>query len=198
MESPGQWIRTAREQLGLSTRELAVLAGVAYPTISRIENGHTHPRWDTVATLARSLGFSLDLNGPHPVHVVCLADLVDAWSETADGSTQPDWTRLRAFADQLRRHPELAGAAISPVPDPSGSPLIDNLLAAIAERVADDIGLRRPRWTRAVQPLPDPWAAPGTPRMRAANAANTAPQFAARGLLISESAIWRDRPLTPA
>jgi len=198
MEAPGQWIRTAREQLGLSTRELAALAGVAYPTISRIENGHTHPRWDTVAAVARALGFSLDLNGPNPVQVVPLADLVDAWTATADGSVEPDWTRFRAFADQLRRHPELAGVAIAPGPAPSGSLLVDNLLAAIAERVADEVGLRRPRWTRAVEPLLEPWEAPGTPRMRAANAAKTAPQFEARGLSLAESTIWRDRPLTPA
>jgi transcriptional regulator with XRE-family HTH domain len=193
MTPPGQWIRAARGELGLSTRELAALAGVAYPTISRIEKGHTQPRWDTLATIAGALGFTCELDGLHPRPMVRLADLVDAWQRGAGGSPEPDWTQLRAFADQLRRHPELSGAAIAGAPRASGSALIDNLLAAIAERVADELGLRRPRWTRLVEPLAEPWEAPGTPRMRAANAAYTAPQFAARGLIIPEASIWRDR-----
>jgi predicted transcriptional regulator len=48
MESPAIWVRAGRARLGLSTRDLAHLAGVAYPTISRIENGHVQPRWSTL------------------------------------------------------------------------------------------------------------------------------------------------------
>ena len=52
-------IRTERETLGLSMRDLAALAGVSYPTISRIENGHEDPRWDTLTKLAAALGKTL-------------------------------------------------------------------------------------------------------------------------------------------
>jgi transcriptional regulator with XRE-family HTH domain len=187
VQTPGAWIVQTRTALGLSTRELAHLAGVAYPTVSRIERGHTDPRWGTVADLARSLGFELEMGALTPIAVVRLADLVDAIGD--DGT--PDWTRLRAFADQLRRRPHLSGVATSAVPAPSGSPLLDNLLAGVAEIVADDAGLRRPRWTREIPPLVEAWEAPGTPRKRQENASSAAPQFAARNILLSATAIWR-------
>jgi transcriptional regulator with XRE-family HTH domain len=191
MGSPGQWVVRTRAQVGLSTRELAKLAGVAYPTVSRIEKGRTSPRWETVAKLATPLGFDVEMGAVTPIQMVRLADLADTRSNTGG----PDWTRLRAFADQLRRRPQLAGVAISTKPEPSGSQLIDNLLAAVAEKVADDAGLRRPRWTRDVEPLDEPWEPPGTPRMRAERAANAAPQFAARNIVVPASTIWRERPV---
>jgi hypothetical protein len=47
---------------------------------------------------------------------------------------------------------------------PSGSALIDNLLAATAEKLADDAQIRRPAWTERLPPLYTPWTAPTTPR----------------------------------
>jgi hypothetical protein len=101
-----------------------------------------------------------------------LADLV----EPADGTVvpEPEWTRLR------------------------GSRLIDNLLAAIAEKLAANVGIRAAAWTALVEPLDTPWEAPGTPRRRAATAAQTAPEFAARNITLSTSAIWRDRAMAGA
>ncbi|MGA1259414.1 MAG: helix-turn-helix transcriptional regulator, partial [Ilumatobacteraceae bacterium] len=57
-DSPATWIRDERTQLGMSTRDLARLAGVAYPTISRIENGHEQPRWSTLQKIFVVLGYS--------------------------------------------------------------------------------------------------------------------------------------------
>jgi transcriptional regulator with XRE-family HTH domain len=193
MGSPGEWVVQERTRVGLSTRELARLSGVAYPTVSRIENGRTTPRWDTLVRLSRSLGFELEMGALTPLPVVRLADLADALV----GDDAPNWTRLRAFADQVRRHPEWAGVAISAAPAPSGSSLLDNLLAGIAEKVADESGLRRPRWTRGVPPLTEPWVAPGTPRKRQDNALNPAQQFASRNLVLPAAAIWRERSAPP-
>ena len=44
---------------------------------------------------------------------------------------------------------------------------MDNLLAGIAEKVCDDIGLPRPAWTRRVHSLKDRWLGSGIPRMQA-------------------------------
>lgn len=198
MAPPGRWIKANREHLGLSTRELGALAGVSYPTISRIEHGHTNPRWDTMTTVARSLGFAFGPEGPSPLPLVHIADLADAWDQSVEGDHQPDWTRFRALADQLHRHPELTGVAIAAAPDPSASEVIDNLLAATAERIADEANLRRPRWTASIAPLGTTWETPGTPRMRSANAASTPSQFAERGLRVPVTAIWRARHARPA
>jgi transcriptional regulator with XRE-family HTH domain len=198
VDTPATWIREGRGRLGLSIRELAKLAKVAYPTIARIEHGHENPRWDTLRKIMIALGDDVELGGRRSTHVVRLADLVDAWSRDQSGNDQPDWTRLRAFADQLMLHPEITAAAIAPSPMPSGSPLFDNLLAAIAEKLADDIGIKRPQWTHKWAPLRVTWESLGTPRMRAANAARTPVQFKERGIIMPKSAIWRDRELVPA
>ena len=191
MESAGSLIRRERKALGLSTRHLATLAGVSYPTISRIENGHDEPQWGTMQKIAAALGKSCSLGDD--VSFTRLADLVEPSDGTVD--PEPEWTRLRGFADQLALHPELTAAATADSPRPSGSRLIDNLLAAIAEKLAADVGIRPAAWTALVEPLDTPWEAPGTPRRRAATAAQTAPEFAARNIMLSTSAIWRDRPM---
>jgi hypothetical protein len=183
MTPPGQWIRAARQELGLSTRELAALAGVAYPTISRIEKGHTPNLGGTPSPRSPALSGS---------PASWTASTRDRWSAS------PTWSMHGSERRTGHRSPTGLSSEPSPIscavtPSFRASAGIDNLLAASAERVADELGLRRPRWTRLVEPLAEPWEVPGTPRMRAANAANTAPQFAARGLLIPEASIWRDR-----
>jgi transcriptional regulator with XRE-family HTH domain len=182
-------IRFERESLGLSTRDLAALAGISYPTISRIENGHEDPRWDTLSKIAAALGKTL-VPTFETRPILRLADIDCATGE-------PDWTRLRSFADQITLHPEWTATAIADAPSP-GSPLMSNLLAAIAEKLADDAKIQRPGWTKQIAPLESPWEAPATPRCCAMNAENTLAQFAARRITLPERTIWRDRDLIPA
>lgn len=184
-------IRTEREALGLSIRDLAMLAGISYPTISRIENGHDDPRWETLTKIAAALGKTLAPafeNRP----ILRLADIA------LDGNNgEPDWTLLRSFADQITLHPEWTAVAIADDPSP-GSRFMSNLLAAIAEKLADDAKIQPPGWTKKIAPLETPWAAPATLRRQAMNAANTPAQFAARRITLPERAIWREREQIPA
>jgi transcriptional regulator with XRE-family HTH domain len=192
MESPAIWIRRERSSLGLSTRDLARLAGVSYPTISRIENGHEQPRWSTLEKIFDVLGRPLALSAGSREQPR-LVDLSDAWTEDATGLHHPDWVRLRGLADQLRRQPSLVARAILPEPPKSRSEMMDVLLAAVAEKLADDHGIARPRWTRHRPRLPQPWSVATRPSKRAEAEATTPVQFRKRGLLIPESAIWRDQ-----
>ena len=188
----GDRIRAERQALELSTRELARLSGVAYPTISRIENGHEQPRLETLMKLSRVLGKALVV-APELPAVPRLAHLADCWGRDAHGQELPDWTRWRALVDRLRLHPELTALSLAEAPRPTGSPLVDNLLAALAEKLADDAKIRRPAWTREPKPLVDPWSAPATPRKHAQNVASTPEQFATRHITLPETALWRDR-----
>ena len=188
MENAGTLIREGRARLGLSTRDLATLAGVAYPTVSRIEHGREDPRWSTMGKLLAVLD--------HGTSGITLSSLADACALDRDGRVQPDFTRLRAFVDYQVRHPARLAAAILPTPSRSDIAMIDNLLAAIAEKLADDAGIRRPAWTRTVERLASPWEAPGTPRMRARNACEAPSQFAARNVMIPGSTLWRPRQVT--
>jgi hypothetical protein len=103
-----------------------------------------------------------------------------------------DWTRLRGFLDQLADHRELTAAAIESPPPRTGDASFDALLAGIAEKLADDAGIPRPRWTRSVPPSPTPWESPGTPA-RVRRARTEAPaQLAARNIWLAARDLWRD------
>ncbi len=191
MREPIHLVRDARESAGLSIRALAARAGVAYSTIARIEAGDVDPTVGMLRRILTAAGDDLDISArrtPGPR----IADLVDAWSRDAEGRDWPDWTRLRAFLDHIALHPELKAPATVPAPEPSGSPVMDALLAAIAEKICDDAGIARPTWTRRIRPLRETWSPPATPRMLAIARASTPPQLAARGLVLSQDSLWRD------
>lgn len=80
---------------------------------------------------------------PGAIDIPHLADVVR-------GAKSVPYTALRGFTDWLDRHPMLAGDAIAEQPSSSGDREFDSLVAAIAETVADDMGIARPEWTRAV------------------------------------------------
>ena len=197
MESPAIWIRVERGRLGLSTRDLARLTGVSYPTISRIENGHEEPRWSTLEKIFDVLGHPLTPS-PDERKQPRLADLADAWTKDATHAHHPDWVRLRGLVDQLRLRPALIAQAILPEPPRSRSMVMDALLAGIAEKLADDAGISRPRWARKRPPLREPWSVAVRPSKRAEAEATAPAQFIRRGLLIPESTIWRERKMVLA
>jgi transcriptional regulator with XRE-family HTH domain len=182
-------VRRARTSAGLTMRALAVRADVAASSIARIESGKVDPTVGMLARLLHAAGRELELathRGPGPE----LADLADAWLHGPNGD-RPDWTRLRAFLDHLARHPEQQGPATLRRPPPSGSAMLDTLLAGVAEKLCDDARLPRPTWARAVLALPKSWATPGTPRMQEAIAAATPRVLGERGLSIDEASLWR-------
>lgn len=52
-------VRDARQQAGLSQRELARRARTAQSVVARIEAGDTSPTWDTLQRLLAAAGFEL-------------------------------------------------------------------------------------------------------------------------------------------
>jgi len=180
-------------------RALAEIAGISPTTVTRIEAGRVDPGWSTLRKVLAAAGEEAVLNTrPLPAKPIrsrsrtTLAGLSDAWQRTARGDT-PDWTRLRGALDVLAQHPELLPDALEPRPKPSGSDVMDALLAGIADKLADDARLPRPNWTKRIPRLKAEWSAPGTPAMLAARRAATPPQLKERGLLLDESSLWRDR-----
>jgi len=58
-------VRGARKAAGLTQRDLAKLAGVAQPTVARIERSAQIPRADMLDRLLRATGFELVLVPTH-------------------------------------------------------------------------------------------------------------------------------------
>lgn len=60
VDSLGVTLRTAREKQNLTQRELAERLGMSVRTIIQAERGHSNPKFETVALLAKELNISLD------------------------------------------------------------------------------------------------------------------------------------------
>jgi transcriptional regulator with XRE-family HTH domain len=192
METAAELVRRARQRLGLSRSALAEKAQVPTSTVTRVESGKVDP---TVGMLSRLLDAAgQDLHVASRRRMVkrgpVLAELTNAWIDSPDG--RPDWTRLRSCLDYLATHPNEVGPALLRRPARSQSPVLDSLLAGMAEKLADDAGLSRPRWARRTPRLEQEWSAFGTPRMMAGWRAATPPQLLQRGLVIDAPSLWRD------
>jgi len=182
-------LREARTEAGLSRRGLATKAGVATSTVSRIEDGRIDPTLSMLARLVDAAGGEVVITVRHRAGTPTLAELATA-VDTESDRLKIDWTRLRGFVDWVDQHPDDLTAAIADPPARTSTPL-DAILAALAEQLADEHGLRPPPWTRAVGALREPWAAPATPRMRAEAERSTPEPFRRRNLVLSRSALFR-------
>ncbi len=192
MATPAELLRDARITAGLSIRELAESAGVAASTIVRIESGQVDPTTGMLSKLLDMTGRQLSL-AVADQSVPSIADLSTEWRLDADGQPRPRWTAFRAFLDRLHRHPAWSAPSTSRAPAPSGSLMIDNLLAGIAEKIRDDCDLPRPKWVGKVRPDDSEWISPGTPRLQKRARSTTPPQLAARNIFLTADSLWRTR-----
>jgi transcriptional regulator with XRE-family HTH domain len=182
-------LRRARTNAGLSRRALAARAGVPTSTVSRIEDGASDPTLTMLDRLVHAAGSTLVVESRPREDRLTLAELATAFDEEA-GRLRIDWTRLRALVDRVEQHPESLADAIAD-PPASAVPLLNAILAALAEQLAEEHGIERPRWTRTIGRLSDPWSPPSTPRMRAAFEHSTPEAFRRRNLVLSRSALFR-------
>ena len=59
IEDAGHCIRIERKKQGLTLNDLCDLSGVAYATLSKIEQGHPSVRLDSLGHVTRALGMKL-------------------------------------------------------------------------------------------------------------------------------------------
>ncbi len=59
IEETAKRIRAERRQQGLTLNDLCELSGVAYATLSKIEQGHPGVRLDSLTAVTRALGMNL-------------------------------------------------------------------------------------------------------------------------------------------
>lgn len=184
-------VEAAKRASGLSFRDLAERADVAASTITRIQSGAVAPTVSVLERIVDAAGFDLvvELRRRGTRRVPRLADLSDAWA-VRRGRVQPEWTRWRALLDHLALHPGAVADAIFVPPPPAGQPIIDALLAGVAEKLADDAAMPRPAWCEDIPALHEPYAPP-VPRHAIGRA--VPPQLANRGLIIDTESLWRDR-----
>jgi transcriptional regulator with XRE-family HTH domain len=185
-------VRMWRAEAGLSQRALARRCGAFASTIRRIEDGSSDPTITMLERIAAASGRQLTIDSAAPTET-SIAGLVARLG--IDEYGDPDWTALRSFADWTDHHPEHALDSIASPPMRTGSDRIDNLIAAIAETIADAHGDEPPRWCSAVDPLEHPWLAPGTAAMRKRHEADIPQRFAQRNIRLPLGTVWRSGTL---
>jgi len=191
MSRPSTLVAAARSGAGLSRRALAARTGVPTSTISRIEDGEVDPTFTMLERILVAAGKQFRASCTDLPAYPALARLTDAY-DARGRETRIDWTRLRGFLDWLQLHPDRIEEAIE-APPPRTAPLLDALLAGIAEKLAADAGLATPRWTRSVPPLLEKWMPPGTPRMIAKAEKATPEAFGRRNIILAAEDLWRPR-----
>ena len=189
MPTSAELARLARQRAGLSVRALASIAGVPASTVSRIENARVDPSVGTLRKILRAAGQDLGMRELLPD----LAELSSAWvGDPLVG--HPDWTRIRGWLDAaVLAPPEDVMAAVRRAPMSSGHLVLDNVLAGVAEKIADDAGRAHEPWTFDVAPLAREWSAPSTPRLLATWRAQTPGQLARRNVTVDAETLWRHR-----
>jgi transcriptional regulator with XRE-family HTH domain len=149
-------IKALREDKGLTQRDLATLAGMTSPQLSKIESGSFDLRISTVQTLLRSMGASLEdisRSGTpeisqkairkHAEKAGVSRDLIDRMARVCTRTELPQllnrafgWT-MDALNAGTPTSPRLAGAVFKTISssDPNESPLL-----ALAEAAAQIVG----------------------------------------------------------
>lgn len=194
--TPAQLLSERRAAAGLSANALARRAGVPASTVTRVESGDVDPTITMLQRLIAATGRDLELRAVSTPDEPTLAAVVESTAHARDDREAPSdisWTWLRGFVDWAEAHPDRIPSAIHRPPHRTGVPLLDNVIAAIAESLAGAVGQTAPRWCSTVQPLASPYETPGTPTMRARTRAETLPPFAERSVFISASNLWHQR-----
>lgn len=169
-------LKALREDRGLSQRDVATLAGMTSPQLSKIESGASDLRVSTVQALLRAMGATLsDLSAPGTPEMSQKAmkkraekagvarDLIDRFIQTGSRTQVPallergfGWTMDALAFDSLPRR-VVAGPVqfktTTQVGDPEDSPLL-TLSRTVAQIVHDHADI--PPWTGS---LPDAAAA---------------------------------------
>lgn len=178
----GTALKAHRERQGLSQRELARRADIAYKTVQLLERGGQDCRWSTLAKLAKVLG----LSGPHVLVSGRQAGFSPTAAETADRireEGEDSWKlRLFEFVDAFRRAPAPGLAARAPDPDVGRRILA--LLASTTESLCAEHGLATPWWCAGVPPLPQPWFVAGVEDLKASALAESPAAFRQRNIFV--------------
>jgi transcriptional regulator with XRE-family HTH domain len=180
-----------RLKAGLSRKQVARHAGVSLTTVSRVEEGIMDPTISMAQRLFSAVGMHMEVsiskipqNSIAHLHSALKGERIEF---------DLDWTQIRIFVDRMCREPHLVSAAIADAPTRTNNEKFDALLAGIAEKLADDLEINRPRWCCSVPPSSERWTSIGTPTMVKRNESQAAPQLTARNIYINQWQIWREK-----
>jgi len=124
-----------------------------------------------------------------------IRDLSLEWRDDLMSGREPFFGELGNLLDDFRERcptPESKAALVSERPEPTGEPETDAYLAAVAESLCRECGLRPPAWTEEpAHYLKRPWFAGGLESLKAILLAESPAAFRRRNLFVSANALDR-------
>lgn len=177
-------LKRRRERLGLSQRELAARAGVAFRTLQLLERGRHDARLSTLKRIAAGLGSSAAaveraLERSLGAGGDCVAEASARIAEAGESAWKPYFLD---FVDAFRRAAGLS--LVAEPPDERLSSRLQALFASTVERLCAERGRPAPLWCAGVRSLAEPWFVSGMESLKAAALVESPAQFRKRNIFV--------------
>ncbi|MEK9146145.1 MAG: helix-turn-helix transcriptional regulator [Elusimicrobiota bacterium] len=172
-------LRVLRERRGLSQRELAKRAGVAFRTVQLLEWGKHDARLSTIARINRALGQEAsDEESPRPAED-SVAQLATGPADEAEGGWK---SALFEFVEAFRREP---GPRLIPEPPSRKLPAkLQALWACVVESLCHEQGVEIPLWCGGIGTLREPWFVSGVENLKASALVESPAWFRKRNIFV--------------
>ena len=124
-----------------------------------------------------------------------IRDISLEWRHDLQAGREPFFAEIGNLLDDFRvrcRTKDERRAIVSQTPEPTGQPETDAYLAALAESLCREFGMRPPAWTeRPDYYLKRPWFAGGLESLKAILLVESPAAFRRRNLFVSANALQR-------
>lgn len=184
-------LKTRRLSRGVSQRQLALKAEVAFRTVQLLESGRHDARLSTLQKVSQALGLSNRCMERAVQR--CLGREVDSIPDVSERiclDGEASWpVHLFNFVDAFRRQarPELVAGP----PDPETPARLEALLASTVETLCEEAGVLVPGWVWGVSRLGRPWFVSGVESLKALALVHSPPQFRKRNLFVLDNFLHR-------
>lgn len=184
-------LQRARAAMGISQRDLAAKARIAYKSVQLIESGRHNASCETLARLAAALGFGTrDFFAYLDAYFATPPDSIVAITRAIVSDGESSWkTHLFNFVDAYRRSSD--GGLIAAPPHGTASPRIAALCASVVETLCDQIFVPHPWWCAGIAGLPHPWFVADMENLKAISLCESPMHFRKRNLFVLSSILER-------
>jgi len=173
-----------RKREGLSQRELALKAHIAYKTLQLIESGKHDPKLSTLEKIAKALDYPEGIVESAISHYLSLEhDSIRLISLRICQNGEASWKIwLFNFVDAFRRNP---GKKLIDLPPVSQISLrIQCLLASTVEALCAEVGMEAPSWCFGIGALPEPWFVAGVESLKPMALVESSVYFKKRNIFV--------------
>lgn len=180
-----------RNEMGVSQRTMASLAGLSFRTIQLIESGAHDSKISTLKNIVKAIGYPPDII-EHYLDIIFKqpTDSILIISERILEEGEDSWKIwLFNFVDTFRQYKKMS--YINTPPTQGLSPKINALLSSTVETLCEELAITTPMWCSSVPMLATPWFVSGIENLKAASIAESPIHFRKRNIFVLENFLSR-------